>query len=222
MSLLSKGSLQNLGYDVKQELHGGGYDDGYMAVPCLWGTQPGSLVQEVLSTGNFGSSTKVLDLGCGEGKNSAAFARAGCEVDAVDCSLPAITNGRNAFADAQIRWFNQDVLDFVCGRERYDVVICYGLFHCLRAASSIESIIARVQDATRKGGLNIVCAFNDRSHDLSAHPGFCPTLLPHTWYVSRYARWSLSHASDSDLHEAHPHNGIPHHHSLTRIIARKP
>jgi hypothetical protein len=31
----------------------------------------------------------------------------------------------------------------------------------------------------------------------------------------------MEQASDEDLQEIHPHNGVEHLHSLTRIIARK-
>jgi hypothetical protein len=37
-----------------------------------------------------------------------------------------------------------------------------------------------------------------------------------------YRGWTLLHQSDEDLHETHPHNSIPHVHSMTRLIARKP
>lgn len=167
------------------------------------------------------ASTKVLDLGCGEGKNAAPFALNGCEVDAVYCSSAAISNGKRAFSDAPVRWLLQDALNFNAGRERYDVVICYGLFHCLKSVAEVERLLNRVQLSTKRGGLNAVCTFNDRSHDFSAHPGFEPTLLPHSWYLIRYAGWRMEQVSDSDLHETHPHNNIPHHHSMTRILAMK-
>ncbi len=200
----------------------GGYDDGYSSVPCLWGTEPGSLVKLLLSTLEPNEKLRVLDLGCGEGKNAAALARLKFEVDAVDCSVLAIENGKRAFPSLGIRWCNQDALEYECGEAKYDVVICYGLFHCLRTVGAAEHLLTLVQRATRRGGRNAICAFNDRSQDLSAHPGFDPLLLPHEWYSEKYSKWCIEHVSDADLHETHPHNGIPHHHSMTRILARKP
>jgi len=79
----------------------GGYDEGYRACPCFWGDKPGSLVAQLLIEQNFAGKF-VLDLGCGEGKNAAAFARAGASVTAIDCSELAISNGKAAFRDLEI------------------------------------------------------------------------------------------------------------------------
>ena len=79
-----------------------------------------------------------------------------------------------------------------------------------------------IRNATIPGGFNVVCAFNARHQDLTAHPGFAPVLLPHDEYTALYTHWQLLHSTDSDLSEVHPHNGIRHTHSMTRIIARKP
>lgn len=200
----------------------GGYDDGYQAVPCLWGTAPGSLVAHFLTTSPVSVGSRVLDIGCGEGKNAAPFAQAGCEVCALDCSPAAIGNGKRAFPDAPIEWREEDVLRTDFGHDAFDLIISYGLFHCLPSEGHIREVISRLRRATRPGGANIVCAFNNRSHDLSAHPHFQPTLLRHEWYLERYSGWDLALDSDSDIHEVHPHNNLPHHHSLTRFVARRP
>jgi methylase of polypeptide subunit release factors len=75
----------------------GGYDDGYAACPCLWGKEPGSLVARFLGEHPDQTGRIVFDLGCGEGKNAAAFARAGGAVRAVDCSTYAIDHAKTAW-----------------------------------------------------------------------------------------------------------------------------
>ena len=67
----------------------------------------------------------------------------------------------------------------------------------------------------------IVCAFNDREHNLSAHPGFNPLLLKHSDYVDYFVSNTIVFESDENLYETHPHNNIPHMHSMTRLIIRK-
>ncbi|MCJ2080703.1 class I SAM-dependent methyltransferase [Methylobacterium sp. J-090] len=198
----------------------GGYDDGYAAVPCLWGKEPGLLVKRFLSQRSLSTDFRVLDLGCGEGKNSAAFAKRGVDVTAVDCSSKAISNGQSAFPDLSIQWINADALDFDIESDSFDLIIAYGLLHCLPHIGGVTSLLKRIKRGTKLNGYNIMCAFNSRSQDLSAHPGFNPILISHDWYVSQYSNWDVELATDMDLHESHPHNGILHHHSLTRIIAR--
>jgi tellurite methyltransferase len=167
-------------------------------------------------------SGSVLDLGCGEGKNAAAFANAGYTVDAVDCSVAALSNGKAWFSNLNIRWHEADVRKIEFPEKEYDVVVAYGLFHCLKDLDEISSIISKAMAVTRVGGCHIICAFNDRSQDLSGHANITPTLADHNWYVGQYSSWNIISATDTILWERHPHNDIRHHHSLTRLMARRP
>jgi cyclopropane fatty-acyl-phospholipid synthase-like methyltransferase len=200
----------------------GGYDEGYSAVPCFWGEDPGSLVKLFLEEHSV-EGNLILDLGCGEGKNAHAFAAAGATAIAVDCSKDAIRNGKAVFGDSPIDWRISDATSFAASQSDkiYDVVVAYGLLHCISSEAEADVLINDVKRVTKTGGTVILVAFNDRSQDLSAHPGFEPLLLPHHWYAAKFGGWRTEVLTDTDLHETHPHNGIPHHHSLTRLIARK-
>lgn len=201
-------------------VHGmdGGYDEGYYACPCFWGHSPGSLVVKLLTKHDV-AGWQVLDLGCGEGKNAAALARAGAHVTAIDCSEIAISHGRQAFPNPRINWIVGDASTFPEQPNGYDLVVMYGLPHCLPSASHIASLISRACSNTRPTGFHILVAFNSRDQDLKgAHPGFSPTLLPHGFYVTAYSRHRIFLSTDTILREVHPHNGIAHHHSMTRLM----
>lgn len=198
------------------------YDEGYLACPCLWGETPGSLVQEFVKISGSLAGRVILDAGCGEGKNAIFLARAGARILATDASSLAIANGQQRWpSEPNVTWQVFDVLKQQFSAEEFDVVVAYGLLHCLPSREAIYSCVASLQTATKRGGYNIICAFNSREQDLSAHPGFNPYLLDHTEYVRVYAGWDLVICTDRTLHETHPHNNIPHHHSLTRILAKK-
>ena len=200
----------------------GGYDDGYRACPCFWGRNVGSLVTFLLDRVESVTGWRVLDAGCGEGKNAVALAGRGASVLACDISEAALANARRAWEiTAGITWVRGDVRQMQFRDGEFDLVIAYGLLHCLQTEEDVRATLRKFQDATRVGGYNIVCAFNDRHQDLSAHPGFTPFLMRHEDMVGCYADWSLLTASDSDLWETHPHNAIPHVHSLTRLVAAK-
>jgi SAM-dependent methyltransferase len=200
----------------------GGYDDGYSTCPCFWGRSPGSLVRYFADQVRAPNGLVVCDLGCGEGKNAAFLAGLGARVYAFDVSQLALRNALAAWrALGGVRWFVADADSFPLPDDRFDLVVAYGLPHCLGGQERVQRLLRRVQAATRLGGHNIVVALNDRYQDLRAHPGFAPCLLPHDWYCAQYriAGWRLVTATDEDLCETHPHNSIPHVHSMTRILA---
>jgi cyclopropane fatty-acyl-phospholipid synthase-like methyltransferase len=198
----------------------GGYDTGYRSCPCFWGREPGSVLRWLADTIDL-SQADVLDLGCGEGKNAVWLARMGCAVTAVDVSRQALSNAREAWPESNVNWVQADVADFEMSHCAYDLVIAYGLCHCLKA-HEVPLVLESIQASTKLGGANIVVAFNDRHQDLSAHSGFNPTLFTHEYYVSSYGGWEVMLATDEDLSEIHPHNNILHTHSMTRIAARRP
>jgi tellurite methyltransferase len=200
----------------------GGYDSGYSACPCFWGRSPGSLVRLLEEYVADFRGLSVLDAGCGEGKNAAFLSQRGARVRAIDISKAAIKNGQAAFGNGiGIEWAQGDIRDIELSREYYDVVIAYGLLHCLRSKAEIAKTIRKLQNATAPRGYNMLCALNDRRQDMSAHPDLNPTLLLHQRFLDLYSGWDILHGSDTDLTETHPHNNIEHTHSLTRILARK-
>jgi tellurite methyltransferase len=199
----------------------GGYDEGYAACSCFWGREPGTLIKRLLGNSDI-AGLRVLDAGCGEGKNAHALAARAAKVTAVDCSSLALRNARAAWPEEQINWVQADVRDVCWPLQAFDLVVAYGLLHCLSGRSEIENVVSRFKEATCSGGRHVVCAFNARRQDLIAHPGFEPCLLSHDDYLALYRDWTIEEVSDEDLHEMHPHNSIVHVHSLTRMIVHKP
>jgi tellurite methyltransferase len=187
----------------------GGYDDGYRECPCFWGREPGSFVTELCNLIGSVRGYAILDAGCGEGKNAAFLAAGEAAIDAFDISVLAIENGRRHFGDHPgIEWTVGDIREISLPQNHYDVVIAYGLLHCLSATAEIREVIGRLQSATRHLGYNVICAFNDRHQELHAHPGFSPSLLSHADYMAVYTSWEVLKESASDLTERHPHNNI--------------
>lgn len=201
----------------------GAYDEGYAVCPCFWGRQPGSLMHELERYLPDVLGLRVLDVGCGEGKNAIFLAQRGAFVQAYDVSEHAIQNAKKAWSDhSNIFWKIADIRSMTFSGQEFDAVIAYGLFHCLSDLEEVSQTVVKLQNVTRPGGFHVVCTFNDRYQDLDlAHPGFSPVLLSHQFYLQSYNDWTILYATDKDLHESHPHNNVPHTHSMSRLIARK-
>jgi 2-polyprenyl-3-methyl-5-hydroxy-6-metoxy-1,4-benzoquinol methylase len=167
---------------------------------------------------------QILDAGCGEGKNAVYLAGFSAFVRAIDVSPLAIRNAKMAWGNPpNVTWEIADIRTTVLPRGAYDVIVAYGLLHCLPSVDDVHLTAQRLQEATAPGGYNVICAFNNRTQDLrDAHPNLRPTLLTHDDYRLLYSPWAELAVSDSDLHESHPDRSVPHVHSLTRLLARKP
>lgn len=102
---------------------------------------------------------RVLELGCGNGRNAVFLARQGCEVDAVDFSAAAISWAEEQARDAGVS------INFICGsvfetrvpQSGYDLVYDCGCFHHVpphRRPDYLSLVDAAVKP---DGRLGLVC-----------------------------------------------------------------
>lgn len=199
-----------------------GYDEGYAQCPRFWGQTPAVLVQKAIDMFASIEQKTAIDLGCGDGKNAVALARAGFRVVALDKSEIAVRNAINSYGTGDVSWLVADLTSIEGPPACYDLVIATGSLHCLASDDAIVRAIKGMQRLTKPGGLNVVSAFDDGPQDMEGHDaGFRPTLMPHARYVELYSAWEVIDATTVLQADEHPHNRVPHHHSITRLLARR-
>ena len=76
----------------------------------------------------------AVDLGCGNGRNAVYLAKAGCRVDAIDLSDPAIEKGRSLANEAgvSVNFIVGSIFDGPLTEYRYDFAYDGGLLHHLQ------------------------------------------------------------------------------------------
>jgi 2-polyprenyl-3-methyl-5-hydroxy-6-metoxy-1,4-benzoquinol methylase len=201
----------------------GGYDEGYSRCPNFWGEDPAAMVKRVVEEAKTRGYSNGIDLGCGDGKNSAAMARVGLSVLAVDRSEIAIANAMARFPDLKVTWLVCNLLSIEGPTEGFDVVLATGSLHCLTSEEEIVRALHLIKRLTRPGGLNAISAFDDGPQDMSGHVAtFKPTFARHARYVQAYDGWEIVESSSQVQTDVHPHNNKEHSHSITRVLARKP
>jgi tellurite methyltransferase len=97
---------------------------------------------------------KVVDLGCGEGRNSLYLAQKGCDVTAVDISSSGIKKV-NIAAEAlgvKVRSLVCDLNDYEADDD-YDVVLAHSSLHFL-TREKWRSILDKLKERTKIGGLH--------------------------------------------------------------------
>lgn len=195
-----------------------GYDHGYAACPCFWGTKPADyLTALVAKIGPRLECRRVLDLGCGEGKNAAFCDQLGAIVTGVDCSGIAIRKAEERHPS--VNWVCSDIRDFTPDVADFDIVICTGAIHCFPSLAEIAPFISKVIGLTVSGGYNVISSLNDGPQDLSGHRAtFKPIFPAHDYLLSLYAGHNVLAHSTVQQEDIHPDLNIAHHHSISRLL----
>ena len=97
---------------------------------------------------------RILDAGCGGGRNLVWFAGAGYDVHAVDADEARIDEARTRFphlGDARLRVAEVDALPFE--DDRFDVVICNAVLHFARDHAHADAMVAELARVLAPGGL---------------------------------------------------------------------
>lgn len=106
------------------------------------------------------NSGKVLELGCGPGRNAIYFAEKGCLIDAVDLSQESIqwATERAKEKNVNINFICSNIFDLQIEEGTYDIVYDSGCFHHI-APHRRMSYINLVKKALKPGGYFAITCF---------------------------------------------------------------
>ncbi len=106
------------------------------------------------------NSGKVLELGCGSGRNAIYFAENGCLVDAIDLSKESIhwATERAKEKNVNVNFIHDNIFDLQIEEGTYDIVYDSGCFHHI-APHRRMSYINLVKKALKPGGYFAITCF---------------------------------------------------------------
>jgi len=102
---------------------------------------------------------RVLELGCGPGRNAICFAKQGYDVDAVDLSKEALQWGdeRAKEQGVRINFIFNNIFDLDIQKSKYDVIYDSGCFHHIAPHRRID-YVKLINKALKPGGfVGITC-----------------------------------------------------------------
>jgi len=196
------------------------YDEKYGQESFYWTVRPSAICFDVLKHLPPDRPLKLLDIGCGEGRNAVFFARNGYEVHAFDLSPAGVEKTRRLAAAAGVRVhaFEADLNAFRL-QEPFDVLFSTGTLHSSHP-SIRQELFDNYKAYTIEGGLNVFSVFVHKPFiarapdaDANAHPWRSGELftLYHDWKIE----WCTEEIFDCMS------SGVPHQHAMNRLIARK-
>lgn len=199
------------------------YDSRYNTDEYYWGVIPNNLCYEIMRIKPPTKAYKVLDIGCGEGKDAVFLARNGYDVTAFDISDKGISKTRE-LADrckVKINLFKADIRDFKLDAD-FDIIYSSGVFHYL-SANLRDSIIDNIKAHTTNNGINVLNVFVQKPFVPSAPDLEELELTAGAWksgeLFMHYHSW-LFHKCEEIIFDCNS-SGIPHKHCMNVLIAEK-
>ncbi|MNW41239.1 Tellurite methyltransferase [compost metagenome] len=196
------------------------YEEEYKTEEYYWGLEPNKACYQVLQLMPPSRRLKLLDIGCGEGKDAVFFARNGYDVTAFDVSDAGIEKTKR-LADqmgVHVNVFKADILDYRLDAY-YDIVFSSGVLHYIKPDFRNE-IFENYKQYTNVNGMHFLNVFVNKPF-IAPPPEKEPNA--YKWYsgelLSHYHDWFIQDSSEVvfDCNSS----GIPHQHAMANIIVQK-
>lgn len=196
------------------------YNKRYDQQNYYWGTRPSPICLEVLKKLPPEKPLKLLDIGCGEGRNAVFFARNGYHVTAFDTSGKGVEKTKKLAdkASVTINLFMANINEFR-STENFDILFSTGVLHYIPKELRSE-IFTNYKNFTKSGGLNVFSVFVQKPFIEKAPDG---EATAHEWLsgelLTYYHDWLIEYSTE-EIFDCMS-SGKPHKHAVNRIIARK-
>ncbi|HET7874144.1 MAG TPA: class I SAM-dependent methyltransferase [Methylomirabilota bacterium] len=180
----------------------------------IWGREPSAFAREVGVW--LWPGARVLELGCGEGRDSVFFAVRGCEVTGVDLSAAGLRKAERLAREHQVRvcWIHGDLARSAPGPP-FDLVYSCGVIHYVPRRRR-GPLLERLKTITRPGGYHAHLVFTDRA--VYREKGEVVDYFASGELASAYTDWLLLAREETMIDCAQ--DGNPHRHSVEQLIAR--
>lgn len=203
----------------------GPYDRLYAASQpsLLWGDKPGRLVLRAAEWLSHGA--RVLDAGCGDGKNAFHLEEEGYLVEGIDSSTIALRMLQRRFQLAGKRPtgnYPRLQVEQFAKKNAFEGLVSYGLFHCLTPLARLE-IHHNLQASLRHNGIVIFSTLMD-TYPLPHDHKTSNVWLASTGEVDQlfdHEKWTIVERFAGPIFEDHEPLVGHHRHDALWIVARK-
>ncbi|MCK5115496.1 MAG: methyltransferase domain-containing protein [Candidatus Aegiribacteria sp.] len=196
------------------------YEERYERAGYYWGTNPSHSCYRVLQMLPPDRPLRLLDIGCGEGRNAVFFARNGYQVTAFDTQPRGIEKTKQLAADAgaPVEAFVADINEFRL-TEPFDVLFSTGVLQYIPPGQR-KDLFSNYRTFTSPSGLNVFSVFVKKPF-IGKAPDAEKTA--YKWIsgeiLTYYHEWKIEYCTE-EIFECMS-SGVPHKHAVNRIIARK-
>jgi len=196
------------------------YEDRYSKENYYWGVRPSGACLKVLEALPPVRPLKLLDIGCGEGRDAVFFARCGYEVTAFDITQAGLEKTRRLAEQARVhvRTFRANLWDYRLS-ENFDILFSNGVLHYIQPGLRCE-IMENYRSHVNDNGIVMLQVFVAKP--FIAPP---PEIEEHAYLwksgqlLGYFHDWRIAHCSENIFDCAS--SGVPHRHADNRVLAVK-
>jgi len=209
-------SDRSSGFDDAREF----WDQRYQTPDYIFGTAPNVFLASQVK--RFRPKDRVLDVGCGEGRNSVWLAELGCEVVGLDVSPLALDKARRLAAErgVAVQYVQTDIRHWQWSPAQFDAVVC--VFIQFAEPEQRERLFDGFLTTLKPGGLLVLQGYTPKQIEYKTGG---PPRADHM-YTAELLRSAFAHMEILHLreHEEVLAEGIKHvgRSALIDLVARRP
>ena len=199
------------------------YDKRYNTEEYYWGLIPNRICYDIMKILPPIKPYRVLDIGCGEGKDAVFFAKCGYDVTAFDISEQGIEKAKKLVEHnkVEVRFFKADFFDYHPDAE-YDIIFSSGVLHFI-PENDRKELCDSLKAHTTDIGINALNVFVQKPFITRAPDSTRDEEKRHPWMSGElfwyYHDW-LFHTCREEIFDCNS-GGIPHKHCMDTLIAQK-
>lgn len=199
------------------------YEEKYRDENYYWGLAPSKMCYEIMKLRPPIRPYRVLDIGCGEGKDAVFLARNGYFVSAFDIADSGLEKARRLadYNNVHVDFFKADANEYRPSAE-FDIIFSSGVFHYIEKNKRKELIDSLKKSTTTKG-LNAINVFVEKPFIDTIPDQEVVEKQIESWYsgqlATHYHDW-LFQKNEESIFDCNS-GGIPHKHCMDILIAEK-
>jgi len=199
------------------------YDNRYRNEGFYWGLRPNLICYDIMKVLPPIKPYRVLDIGCGEGKDSVFLAKCGYSVTALDLSEIGLDKAKKLAEHNRIHvnFFKADIRDYRPDSD-FDIIFSSGVLHFV-PQSLRKELCDSLKAHTTIGGVNALNVFVQKPFITRAPDSSRNENLRHPWFSGElfgyYHDW-MFHDCRENIFDCNS-GGNLHKHCMDTLIAQK-
>lgn len=209
-----------VGYSHEAFTH---YEEKYKDEQYYWGITPNTMCYEIMKLRPPIKPHRVLDIGCGEGKDAVFLAKNGYHVTAFDVAENGIEKARELARHnhVEVDFFVADIREYKPNVE-FDIIYSSGVLHYL-PLNKRKAFLDHLKECTAQGGIHAVNVFVRKPFIEPASDMEEAEKQVEPWYSGEltgyYHDWFF-YKNEEIIFDCNS-GGTPHKHCMDILIAKK-